>query len=219
MADSNRQNDSRRKLVKIFLDIGCLAVIGIPLLCLYFSGRPFHRGFYCDDTSIRYPYKESTVSSGLLYTFGIGIPVIIISAAELVRFTNSVGDLRWLTGSNNAQLMNFLWITYNELIVWAFGALASQFCTDIAKYSIGRLRPHFIDVCNPNGLEALCPPAYHNYHYIDKYDCTNYDSDKIKDARLSFMSGHSSFAAYSMVFTAVSIIYIHDRIISNFLLL
>jgi len=209
MADSSRQNDSRRKLVKICLDFGCLTVIGIPLLCLYFSGKPFRRGFYCDDTSIRYPFKESTISSGLLYVYAIGIPVIIISVVELVRYTNSVGDLRWLTGSNNTQLLNFLWITYNELVVWAFGALASQFCTDIAKYSIGRLRPHFLDICRPIGLDtSLCPPNLHIYRYVEDYECQNYESSyRVRDARLSFMSGHSSFSAYSMVFSAIYIQY------------
>ena len=40
----------------------------------------------------------------------------------------------WLVGS------------YKQIGVFAFGAACSQLTTDIAKYSIGRLRPHFYTV-------------------------------------------------------------------------
>lgn len=40
------------------------------------------------------------------------------------------------------------WITnaYRQIGVFAFGAAVQQLTTDIAKYSIGRFRPHFINV-------------------------------------------------------------------------
>lgn len=40
------------------------------------------------------------------------------------------------------------WINnaYRQIGVFGFGAAASQLTTDIAKYSIGRLRPHFFSV-------------------------------------------------------------------------
>lgn len=104
------------------------------------------------------------------------------------------------------QWIELGWILYNELVVFAFGALSSQLLTDIAKYSIGRLRPHFLSVCDPVDFErSLCPYNTNNHIYIETYQCNpNADPKKIRDARLSFMSGHSSFSAYTMVFTAVS---------------
>lgn len=36
--------------------------------------------------------------------------------------------------------------SYKQIGVFAFGAACSQLTTDIAKYSIGRLRPHFYTV-------------------------------------------------------------------------
>lgn len=36
--------------------------------------------------------------------------------------------------------------SYKQIGVFGFGAACSQLTTDIAKYSIGRLRPHFYTV-------------------------------------------------------------------------
>ena len=38
----------------------------LPLLCLSLFAKPYHRGFYCDDQSIRYPYKSDTVTHTML---------------------------------------------------------------------------------------------------------------------------------------------------------
>lgn len=45
----------------------------------YMLGFPYQRGFFCDDESIRYPFKESTVSSSILYTVGLGLPTLVVS--------------------------------------------------------------------------------------------------------------------------------------------
>ena len=44
---------------------------------------------------------------------------------------------------------------YKIIGVFLFGAAVSQSITDIGKFSIGRLRPHFIDVCRPNVTSVL----------------------------------------------------------------
>ncbi|CAG2174414.1 unnamed protein product, partial [Oppiella nova] len=94
---------------------------------------------------------------------------------------------------------------------FVFGALISQLTTDIAKYSIGRLRPHFIDVCQPQtrdghqfSLRSACPSGFEFIYYTD-YECTSttYNAHRIRDAHLSFMSGHSSFAAYCLVYLVI----------------
>lgn len=96
----------------------------------------------------------------------------------------------------------YFWLTYHQIVLFAFGALASQTLTDIAKYSIGRLRPHFLNVCSPD--VNLCE-GKDVHQYIEDYNCSNTNQRNLRDARLSFMSGHSSFAAYSAVYMAVSI--------------
>lgn len=105
--------------------------------------------------------------------------------------------------------MDFTWQLYCKLIPLAFGAFVSQLTTDISKYAIGRLRPHFIDVCNPlvNGKWArdLVDCGALKYTYIEDYQChpDKFGDYALKDARLSFMSGHSSFCAFFMVYTVV----------------
>lgn len=49
--------------------------------------------------------------------------------------------------------------SYRKIGVFAFGSAVSQLTTDIAKYSIGRLRPHFFAV-------SIIPI----YFYITSYD-------------------------------------------------
>ncbi|RWS27147.1 phosphatidate phosphatase-like protein, partial [Leptotrombidium deliense] len=167
------------------------SAVGIPVLILFLVGKPYSRGFYCDDDSIRYPYKDSTVPNGLLYTYAIGLPVVGILVIEGLHFHEN-------RSTRNYRVLMFN--VYCKLVVFAFGALVSQLLTDIAKYSIGRLRPHFYDVCQPN---VYCKENDHTYY--DVFDCKGNDEKKIKDAKLSFMSGHSSFSAFCMVYLALYI--------------
>jgi len=47
----------------------------------------------------------------------------------------------------------------------------SQTITDICKYTIGRLRPHFFDVCNINLGLVNCTGADHKPLYVTEFDC------------------------------------------------
>lgn len=57
---------------------------------------------------------------------------------------------------------------YKAIGTFLFGAAMSQSLTDIAKYSIGRLRPHFLDVCKPDWKLINCSSGA----YIEDYTCT-----------------------------------------------
>lgn len=102
------------------------------------------------------------------------------------------------------------WQVYLQLVPLGFAATTSQFLTDIAKYSIGRLRPHFIDLCRPQLPNGLVMDRFSNcqnpHTYVTTYSCTNYhlSERRIKDGHLSFMSGHSSFAAVCLIYLIVS---------------
>lgn len=101
---------------------------------------------------------------------------------------------------------------YCRWIVWLFGAISSELLTDISKFTAGRLRPHFITVCQPHVrtptgimlLEDYCGAPESKYKYITDYACFGPDHMQ-RDTRLSFMSGHSSYSAYSAAFAVVSI--------------
>ncbi|KAI5708056.1 hypothetical protein M8J77_015497 [Diaphorina citri] len=51
--------------------------LGFTVLLLAVFGQPSNQGFFCSDTSIRYPFKESTVSTGLLACISLSLPNII----------------------------------------------------------------------------------------------------------------------------------------------
>ena len=113
--------------------------------------------------------------------------------------------------TNNNFWHYYLWQVYVGLVPLAFAATASHLLTDIAKYSVGRLRPHFIDLCRPQlpdgqvlSRESNCASPY---AYVTIYQCVNLTAGswRLKDAHLSFMSGHSSFAAVCLVYLIVSL--------------
>ena len=82
--------------------------------------------------------------------------------------------------------------------------------TSTGKLVIGRLRPHFISVCQPDiSFDNLSCGTVDNPTYITSFNCLGQDEEKIHDSRLSFPSGHSSAALYSMLFTAM---YLQKRL-------
>lgn len=56
--------------------------VAIPILLFFLLGQPVERGFHCDDESLRYPYKDSTVSTGVLYAVGTLLPATAVSWAS-----------------------------------------------------------------------------------------------------------------------------------------
>lgn len=70
----------------------------------------------------------------------------------------------------------------------------------VAKYSIGRLRPNFIEVCQLDILK-ICDSEY---KYIQEYECQNPDKKMVLDAHLSFYSAHSAFSFYIALYISVN---------------
>ncbi|KAF2351424.1 Phosphatidic acid phosphatase type 2/haloperoxidase [Trinorchestia longiramus] len=125
----------------------CMAV---PILIYYLLGKPFERGFYCSDDSIRYPYKDSTVSTLALYLVGTLLPFFAMLVLEWVRCR---------TG-------------------------------DVGKRV-------YIDCGEPG-----------NYKYVIP-ECHPVDDFRLKEARLSFPSGHASFSAFTMIYL---VLYLQARL-------
>jgi len=53
--------------------------VGFVVLFLEVFGLPTRRGFYCDDDSIKYPYRGNTVSEVLIVLGAILFPVFVVS--------------------------------------------------------------------------------------------------------------------------------------------
>ncbi|KAM4707521.1 phospholipid phosphatase 1 isoform 2-T2 [Discoglossus pictus] len=186
----------RTRIPFVVLDVVCVVLAGLPFAILNLKHSSFKRGFFCNDDSIRYPYKVDTISYGLLA--GIMIPFCII-----VMILGEALSVYYKRLQSNAFVTNqYVATIYKAIGTFIFGAAASQSLTDIAKYTIGRLRPHFIDVCKPDWTKINCSMGY-----IEDFVCQG-DSVKSNEARLSFYSGHSSFSMYCMLFLAL---YLQSR--------
>ncbi|KAM3868101.1 phospholipid phosphatase 1-like [Diretmus argenteus] len=189
-----------RGIPLILLDIVCLFLVGLPFFILTSQHNPFQRGFFCNDESIRYPIKEDTISYQLLGGVMIPFALIVIICGECLSVylsrikTQSVGP-------------SYAACVYKVVGSYLFGAAASQSLTDIAKSSIGRLRPHFLAVCKPAWDRINCKAG----GYVENFTCTG-DKFLVDEARLSFYSGHSSFSMYCMLFL---VLYIQARLTSE----
>uniref|UniRef100_A0A4X1SKZ5 Phospholipid phosphatase 1 n=1 Tax=Sus scrofa TaxID=9823 RepID=A0A4X1SKZ5_PIG len=166
-------------------------VAGLPFAILTSRHTPFQRGLFCNDESIKYPYKEDTIPYPLLGGIIIPFSIIVMIVGETLSVYFN------LLHSNSFIRNNYIATIYKAIGTFLFGAAASQSLTDIAKYSIGRLRPHFLDVCDPDWSKINCSDGY-----IENYICRG-NAQKVKEGRLSFYSGHSSFSMYCMLFVAL----------------
>ncbi|KRZ43237.1 Lipid phosphate phosphohydrolase 1 [Trichinella pseudospiralis] len=196
--------------VQISIHILLFGLVSLPILIFNKFVWPYRRGFYCDDESIRYPFKESTVSMTVLNLIIFPVPILTICLVEMYR----VMKFEPATLSRPAEKVEVLFgyklhPIFSRLYYYCgfflLGAAATQTITDIGKYSIGRLRPHFLAICQPDIDLNSCS----GHTYIENFSCTNYDDWLSKDARLSFPSGHSSLVAYGMLFI---VMYLQIRV-------
>lgn len=181
------------------------------VLVVLFHGEPFKRGFFCDDEALMHPDRGNTVGVSL-GVIGFGLPLITIIIVELVRWKLNVDDNQ----NNKLKLFNRdvpSWVlnVYNNIVCFLFGAFCTLLVTDIGKQTLGRLRPHFITVCQPIMRDGTnCSNLLNRYRYIEDYTCGNMEAttQQLRQIHLSFPSGHSSLSMYTMFFAAI---YLHYR--------
>ncbi|XP_059059694.1 putative phosphatidate phosphatase [Achroia grisella] len=192
--------NSKFILRKISMDFFILFCVGFLILVFYLWGSPYERGFFCDDESLKHPYRDSTVTNIMLYIVGLGLPMIAMTLTEWIRLRDYRGGRsRTVLGRDVAA---WIWEAYKVIGVFLFGCACQQLTTDVAKYTVGRLRPHFFDVCKPS-IDCTLPE--NKWRYIQNFTCLNalnpeHGGKLLKEMRLSFPSGHSSFSAYTMLY-------------------
>ncbi|XP_068959489.1 phospholipid phosphatase 2 isoform X2 [Petaurus breviceps papuanus] len=104
---------------------------------------------------------------------------------------------------SRSDFNNYVAALYKVLGTFLFGAGVSQSLTDLAKYMIGRLRPNFLAVCDPDWSRVNCSG------YVQPEAVCRGSAANVTESRLSFYSGHSSFGMYCMVFLAL---YVQARL-------
>ncbi|XP_042560080.1 phospholipid phosphatase 2-like [Clupea harengus] len=186
--------DMRRKKLYVVVDVLCVVVAALPFIIMNLVFRPYQRGIYCDDESIRYPLKPDTITHGLLAAVTISCTVIIISSGEAyLVYSKRI--------HSNSDFNQYVAALYKVVGTFLFGAAVSQSLTDLAKFTIGRPRPNFMTVCAPKACKG----------YVPQINCTGAIRD-VTESRLSFYSGHSSFGMYCMLFLAL---YVQARLVAK----
>lgn len=197
------------------INVLVVIVVALPVLIFKLVGVPYKRGFFCNDETISHPYLSSTIDNPILYGVGFGVPFISIVFVETF--------IRGISGPKSEvvfgkEIPSYLVSIVKLIVGYLFGTACSQTLTDVCKYSIGRLRPHFFDVCRPDWSSIDCGTEIHP-NFITNYTCLGnlelfpeYDESqhRIKDSHLSFCSGHASFSFQAMVFV---ILYLQARLL------
>lgn len=192
-----------RGYMRLLLDV--LLLGGLLILSMQFKqlwGGTTQRGFFCNDETLMYPYKENTVTPQMLHWLTLYAPLGVLVLLETYRC--------WGTTFRPA---------YSTIRWFLFGHFAEQLLKNLGKQTIGRLRPHFFDVCRPQ-LEdgGFCSDDAHRlggvYHTV--YTCqtviSHATADMLRDVHVSFPSGHSSMAFYGLLFLALHLQRIRIRI-------
>lgn len=206
------------KLYWIVLKLAVLLALLSVYLVLEFKIAPVSTaGFYCDDHSVNFTYKESTVHSVWLFLI-ILLPMLVVIVTELlrfvyVRFFKSASKSK---SKNNSLKIEFplnkilevreqLASVFVNLVFFLFGLQANIILTLVGKLTTGRLRPNFLAVCKPESdpYATYCALANRTSDYLVpgvNFRCLSTDLKSIDESRKSFPSGHSSTSFYSMFF-------------------
>lgn len=193
-----------RWIGQLILDVLSLFLVFLPWIVLQTAVKPYRRGFFCDDDSIKYPFKDNTVTNAALTISGFVVAFIVFAVTEAVQFLAASNRPAPFRFSSSCSMPRYFLIVYKIFGIFLFGLAIQQTITNIGKFTIGRLRPHFLSVCDPDFSRLNCTvgnAADPVYLYIEYEVCrTPESSTRLKDARMSFPSGHSSFATYVAVF-------------------
>jgi len=220
-----RPPSKQQIITKAVFELIACAIFGVAFLVIH-NREPFQRGFYCDDETILHPYAETqkcpAVAAGIIWVVAL---VAIVAPVELFRSCQI---------TRPPCPLPVPWIVldvYRVLGHFVQGGLGTILITEVAKVSIGRLRPHFLDLCRPNcpanesntflgttkeSLEAVCTSFNESiedegFKLTDDSEGLSYDDlqTKMNEARLSFMSGHTSTSFYAAIFL---ILYLQARL-------
>lgn len=209
---------TKSHIFRLLLELLLLAVLLI--LVQYFaqiwpSAAPTQRGFFCDDPSIQYPFRESTVTHTWLMILGLYLPLTLIIIIEIsryfvVKFQRKSKEnnccITTLPGEGRGGGEQLVLQLYLAICSFLLGYSCERLFKAVGKFTIGRLRPHFLAVCQPQMPDGTtCADVINQGRYIAEYTCVGLNSTAamLRNLHVSFPSGHSSMISYGMVFLAL----------------
>jgi phosphatidate phosphatase len=125
------------RLIQVIIDVITVFIVSIVFLLIYLLVHPFERGFYCNDDSIRYPYKkEDTIPLWVAGVYGAVSAFFVIIFTELfVNRPCCIDESQFRTKRNKCNTA-----IATALLIFSMGAMATMLITEIGKRTIGRLR-------------------------------------------------------------------------------
>lgn len=159
--------------------------------------QPIQIGFSCKDDSIRYPLKSNPLTSIITVTITSLLPLLVINLIELRR-CRSKNMNATATTVDNPMFKSFGAALWSNVSSFLFGYLCVMFITLVTKFMVGRQRPYFVAACSPDWSKINCSTTY-----IWDVPCTNPNRHLVREAQLSFPSGHSSLAWYAAIYLVV----------------
>lgn len=195
----------RRLTQRLLLELLVIVVLLIPICVYEFAVDPVRRGFFCDDESISYPFRDNTITPVMLGLIVGLLPLLLFVLVEYVQhlqageISTTIDLLGWRVSTWYVEL-------FRQSTYFCFGLLLTFDATEVGKYTIGRLRPHFLAVCQPQLTDgSLCSDLSNLHRYVENYECAGegFSVEDVRQARLSFPSGHSSLVFYAMVYVAI----------------
>ena len=121
-------------------------------MLVYLLVNPFDRGFYCTDETIRFPYKADTVPLWAAGLYGVCAGIFFVIVAELYLSRPCCVNEEKFDSHQNKFILNSI----HGVLLYSLGAISTLLITEVGKHTIGRLRPHFIEVCNPDWGNIKC---------------------------------------------------------------
>jgi len=206
------------EIIQTFVSLFVLGVLGIIILIFDHLATPHRRGYFNRDQSLSYPYHGSTVKAVWLHIVGILVPFCLIFLHHFLK-----NGRKWKVPKRSQWKESFVILALPTFIGYLFGAGATEVVTMIGKYSVGRLRPHFFEVCQPDPESGYVSNSQftsgdqYNYGYdckgnADQFPDLNERNKRIKEVSLSFPSGHASFAFQAATFT---VLYLQAKFSQN----
>ncbi|KAH7719901.1 Protein F13E6.5 [Aphelenchoides avenae] len=189
------KNVSKRTLVKavalMAIDISFyfFATISFYYIISWHMMTPTRRGFSCDDDSIRQPHNKNTVPTLALLGITLGVPFgVIIVGNFLAKVKKNVEDMADVIRSSTPIYLDYI-----------LGFWLLTLVLDIIKCSVGRLRPNFVAMCQPDE-SAISACAADSAAFVSKFTCTNPKWRDGRNSMMSFPSGHAAASVFALLF-------------------
>jgi len=217
-ACTREKKHRRRRILYNLFDFLAIVMTCLIFGLIYIFIKPVQRGFFCDDTSIQYPFRPDTIPMWLLAIYGGVGPIIIFCCVELWV----VRPFHCRRGPGGHSLrqrqVDYLKVIFHTVFLFILGIAVCFLITEVGKRTIGRLRPYYVTICNPVWQNLTCTKTVSTAsgsvvipQYILDHNCNSSAAERdLQEAKLSFPSGHSSYSTYAFIFLFV---YFEARIV------